>query len=242
MDEQKETGPAKSSSLTIPIAIILAGVIIAGAVYLRGPTGTNNQAQVDQFKVENKDIVIKPVSADDHILGNPNADIVVVEYSDTECPFCKNFHKSMQQLVAEYGKNGKVAWVYRHFPIEQLHSKAAKEAEATECAADVGGKSKFWDYIGKVFEVTPSNDGLDPAELLVIAGNLGLDKTAFQNCLNSGKFTKKIADSIKEAQDAGAQGTPYSVIVDKKGNTYPIDGSVPYADLKSVVDGILKGK
>lgn len=237
-----EQSPRESKqSLAIPIAIVLAGVLIAGAIYLRGPQG-GAVSSTDQLRIEETEITIKPVSAEDHILGNPNADIVVVEYSDTECPFCKSFHFSMERLIGEYGKDGQVAWIYRHFPIEQLHSKALHEAEATECAAEVGGKSKFWNYLNKVFEVTPSNDGLDPAQLLVIAGDLGLDKNSFQNCLNSGKYVDKIKKSVEEAIAAGARGTPYSVVVNKKGETFPIDGAVPYSALKSVIEGLLKGQ
>ncbi len=230
----------KKQNLTMPVAIIIAGILIAGAVYFKG--GTPAQQANNQFAVQNKETKIKPVGADDHILGNPNAELVIVEYSDTECPFCKNFHQTMRQLINEYGKDGKVAWVYRHMPIEQLHSKAIKEAEATECAASIGGKAKFWDYINTVFEVTPSNDGLDLAELPKIAAQLGIDKTAFEKCLSSGQHNAKIKESIAEASIAGAQGTPYSVIISKNGETYPIEGAYPYDALKSIVDGLLKAK
>ena len=71
-------------------------------------------------------------------------------------------------------KMKKVAWVYRHFPISGLHSKSLKEAEATECAANLGGNSKFWEYTNKLYEVTPSNDKLDPKELTNIAKQVGL--------------------------------------------------------------------
>jgi len=101
-----------------------------------------------------------------------NAPVKIVEFSDTECPFCKRFHTTMQQVVKD--SNGQVAWVYRHFPLDQLHSKARKEAEATECAAELGGNEKFWAYLNRLMEVTPANDGLDLAELPVIAAYVGL--------------------------------------------------------------------
>lgn len=236
----EETKQENKSSLAVPVAIVLAGALIAGAVYLQGPTGVKPTAAVNQF-AEKKDAVVKPIGADDHILGSPTADLIVVEYSDTECPFCKNFHSVMQQIISEYGKDGKVAWVYRHMPLEQLHKKAMKEAEATECAAEIGGKAKFWDYINAVFEKTPSNDGLDLAELPKIAKEIGLDVTAFNNCLNSGKYQEKLKQDVKSAIEAGAEGTPYSVILTKNGETYPIPGFVPYTEFKSVIDGILKG-
>ncbi|MEK7567906.1 MAG: thioredoxin domain-containing protein [Patescibacteria group bacterium] len=237
MEENTQT---TKSILTMPVAIIIAGILIAGAVYFKG--GVPNQVVDNQFKVENKKTTLKPVSADDHILGNPDAELVVIEFSDTECPFCKNFHQTMLQLINEYGKDGKVAWVYRHMPIEQLHSKAKKEAEATECAAKIGGKSKFWDYVNAIFEITPSNDGLDLAKLPEIATQIGLNRAEFERCLSSGEFTEKINQSIADASLAGAQGTPYSIIVSKSGETYPVEGAIPYIALKSIVDGLLKGK
>ncbi|MFA6602909.1 MAG: thioredoxin domain-containing protein, partial [Candidatus Shapirobacteria bacterium] len=88
------------------------------------------------------------VTDKDHIRGNKNAAIVLVEYSDYECPFCKNFHSTMQQVAKDYGN--KVAWVYRHYPLP-FHTNAQMEAEAAECVADVGGNDKFWQYTDLVY-------------------------------------------------------------------------------------------
>ncbi|MEK7118005.1 MAG: thioredoxin domain-containing protein [Patescibacteria group bacterium] len=119
-------------------------------------------------------VTLLELRPEDHVLGNTNADVLMVEYSDPECPFCKRFHETMHQVVDHYGKNGNVAWVYRHYPIDQLHSKARKEAEAMECASEQGGNDAFWKYADKLFEVTPSNNGLDAAQLPVIAAMVGL--------------------------------------------------------------------
>jgi len=106
---------------------------------------------------------LRPVSSDDHILGNIDAKIIIVEYSDLECPFCKVFHNTMHQVVEKNNPN--VAWVFRHYPIPQLHPKAFHEAEATECAWEQGGNKVFWKYMDKLFEVTPSNNGLEESML-----------------------------------------------------------------------------
>lgn len=110
-------------------------------------------------------INLDPVTEKDHIAGNPNAELLIVEYSDPECPFCKRFHETMMQVMNEYGKTDKVAWVYRHFPLDSIHSKARKEAEAIECAGELGGNDKFWEYLNKLEEITPANNQLDPALL-----------------------------------------------------------------------------
>ncbi|MBI2630624.1 thioredoxin domain-containing protein [Candidatus Nomurabacteria bacterium] len=112
---------------------------------------------------ESLNLEIKPLSQEDHIVGDINARIIIVEYSDLECPFCKVFHTTMHRVVKDSG--GDVAWVYRHYPILQLHPKAFREAEATECAWEQGGNDAFWKYTDKVFEVTPSNNGLEESLL-----------------------------------------------------------------------------
>ncbi len=225
----------KEQSLSIPIAIVIAGIIIAGAVYVTRsttPTTTNGGPLAQEIN-------IKAVSDKDHIYGNPKAPIVIVEYSDTECPFCKQFHSTMRRIVDEYAKDGKVAWVYRHFPIDQLHSKARKEAEATECANELGGPAKFWEYINRLFEVTPSNDGLDAAELPKIAEEVGLKKADFSSCLLSGRHAATVEAQYQEGVTAGSQGTPYSVLITKKGEKFPIEGAQSYATIKSMIDAIL---
>lgn len=106
---------------------------------------------------------IRPIATDEHLFGNPDAEIVIVEYSDLECPYCKMFHEVMHQVVAEEG--GEVAWIYRHFPMPSLHPMAFLEAEATECAWEQGSNEAFWKYTDKLFEITPSNNGLQRSQL-----------------------------------------------------------------------------
>lgn len=97
-------------------------------------------------------VQIRPVTSTDHIVGNLNAKIVIVEYSDLDCPFCKVFHNTMHQVVKR--NNGDVAWVYRHYPISQLHPNAFKKAEETECAWEQKGNKAFWEYTDKIFGIT----------------------------------------------------------------------------------------
>ena len=147
----------------------------------------------------------------------------------------------MNKIVTTY-KPEEVAWVYRHLPLESLHSKASKEAEATECANKLGGQEKFWAYLDKIFEITPSNNGLDPAFLPKIAEDIGLNRIQFEQCLSSGEFTKLISDSITEATNAGAQGTPFSIVISKSGKKYPINGALPYQSVKQTIDLALSDK
>lgn len=219
------------------MAIVVAGALIAAAVYFGGKapeTYTAGEKQRDQQSAGD----IAPVSDRDHVLGNRNAKVVIVEYSDTECPFCKVFHATMHRIMDSYGE-GEVAWVYRHFPIAELHPHAAKQAEATECAAELGGNTGFWNYIDKLFETTNSNNTLDSAELPRIAQAIGLDVAKFNECLNSGKYTEAIGKAVESAVKAGARGTPYSVAI--SGNKkVVINGAQPYEVVKQTIDSLLK--
>jgi len=158
---------------------------------------------------------MRPVSADDHIYGNPNAEVIAVEYTDLECPFCKKNHFRMKQIVND--SNGRIAWVYRHHPLDNLHSKARKEGEAAECASELGGNKKFWEYVDGIFSITPSNNGLDLSLLPEIAENIGLDRNAFEECLESGKYAEKIEFDFLEAEDTGLYKTPSMGIIQSGG-------------------------
>lgn len=254
--------------LTIPLAIVVAGIVIAGAIFFGGRSGgtTANNKPDAAAQPAAVAVALRDVSAGDHIRGNPDATITLVEYSDTECPFCKVFHGTMQKLMDEYGKNGSLAWVYRHFPLDQLHPKARKEAESAECAGELGGTIAFWSYLDRIFEITPSNNGLDPAELPKIATLLKLDEKKFNECMASGKYAEKIEKDYEDGERAGATGTPFNVLVLKTALTpmqeiaiakiasqsrgsialasdktkITLNGALPYAAIKTILDVVLK--
>ena len=122
----------------------------------------------------------------------------------------------MHKVIDAYGKDGTVSWAYRHLPLDNLHKKARNEAQATECAAKLGGNEKFWSYIDRLMEVTTSNDTLDPAKLPVIAKDVGLDQKAFVSCLSANDEAADIEADYQEAVNAGGNGTPFSIIITKK--------------------------
>jgi len=229
------TNQPQQSKFLVPAAIVIAGAMIAGAVYTGAGsrptvTGNNNQPTPSGKVV--------PISEKDHIRGSRTAEIVILEYSDTECPFCKVYHNTMRQVFSDY--QGRVAWVYRHLPIPQLHAKAQKEAEATECVAELGGNQAFWTYLDKIFETTNSNDSLDPAQLPILAKAVGVDEAAFNACLSSGRYTEAVKQSATEGFAAGARGTPFSLILVDRKAAGTINGAEPIASIKSKLDAILK--
>lgn len=217
--------------------IILLGVVLGGGAASARAVATNPSPSPSAPADDGapRDIVIPAVSSADHIRGAKNGKVVMVEYSDLECPFCKQFHNTLKELITTYPND--VKWVYRNFPLDQLHPKARAEAEAVECAGDQG---KYWEMLDKVFEVTPSNNGLNLDDLPKLAQEVGVKNIAkFNECRTSGKFREKIQKQIDEAVAAGGRGTPYTVVLagDQK---IPLDGAYGIDQLKQIVEQFKK--
>ena len=226
-----------NNQYVLPITIVVAGLLIAGAVFLAGkaqaPTNPNGTPT-------NQAINFRPIDSSDHVLGNPNAAVKVIEYADLECPYCIQFETTMHQVMSYYGQSGQVAWVYRPFPLQQIHSKAPKEAEAAECAADQGGSAAYFSYIDKLYSITPGENNLDPAQLPVIAKDVGLNVDQFNTCLSSGKNAPKVQASYNDAIAAGGQGTPYILItVAGSKDAVPLNGGQPYDSMRAAIDAVL---
>ena len=224
------------SQYVLPLTIVVAGLLIAGAVFLTAKSGTT----VTPNNGTSQAINFRPVDTTDHTLGSPTATVQVIEYADLECPYCKQFQTTMHQVMDYYGQSGNVSWTYRPFPLAQIHSKAPKEAEAAECAADQGGNTAFFAYIDKLYSITPSENGLDLAQLPVIAQDVGLNVTTFNTCLSSGKYATKVQDSYNEAIKAGGTGTPF-ILITKAGSTdaIPLEGAQPYDSMRAAIDAVL---
>lgn len=219
----------QENKFLIPLAVIVAGALVAGAVMFRDKTPGTNPDTVAQ------DIVIEPLSASDHIFGNPNAPIVMITFSDIDCPFCKTFDVTMRRLMDTYGKDGKIAWVYRQFPLDSLHPNARLKAEATECVSALSNNETFWKYLETLFEKTDET----VTDLPAIAADLGVDKGAFEKCLADGTYKQAVEDDVQAAMAAGGRGTPYTVILTPDGEKTPLGGALPYEQLEQVIKTFL---
>ncbi|MFA7193335.1 MAG: thioredoxin domain-containing protein [Candidatus Paceibacterota bacterium] len=227
------------NKLFVPISILVAGLIIAGAVFFTQDSRAPGAPTDEETPVQ---VEVKPVTSDDHIIGDMNAEIVIVEYSDFECPFCANFHKTMDQIMTEYGPTGKVAWVYRHFPLDQIHKEARPAAEASECVANLGGNDAFWNYSKLLFANAPTSLSTD--NLKSNAVSLGIDEAAFTSCVDEGKFRDRVEDNYQSGMELAKNdrnfGTPYSVVITKKdGAQITIPGAQSYSVLKQLIDAVL---
>lgn len=231
--------------INAPTAIIVAGALIAIAIIFTGDSrgGGNQQAAAghgQHMEQEAPAPALPPLTEDDHIIGSPDAPIIFVEYSDLECPFCKRYHETLNRVMEEYGEDGTVAWVYRHFPLDSIHPKARTEAEATECAAELGGNEGFWNYTNRLFEVSPTNNGLDLALLPQIAVEVGLDEADFTACLESGRHAQTVEDHLQGGIAAGVRSTPSSFILLQDGTAAPLPaGAQPFATIQGIVEEVL---
>ena len=193
------------------------------------PDQVEGKLTEDQFKK------IIPVSDKDRILGSKDADIIMIEYSDFECPFCEKFHPTAKQAMEEY--KGKIAWVYRHYPLT-FHPRALPSANAAECVANLVGNDAFWKFSDTVFGNQTkylTDEGLLEAAVLA-----GARKADFSSCFADEKYKADIDASMQGGADAGITGTPGTFLINKKGEAWLVPGAVPYTTLKSMIDEALK--
>jgi len=237
-----------SNSLGIPIAIVISAIIIGGAIYFSS-SSPSAPTTLDATGADEGMPTIEPITEDDHIRGNPNAPIMLVEYSDYDCPFCRIFHDTMNRVMLEYGTDGDVAWAFRHFPIDSLHPDAPKIAEASECVAELGGNDAFWtfsDALNDSREITYGTNGqvtavepTDMSRLSEFAATAGVDQGQFELCYNSDKYSDVIAADVNAAIAAGGTGTPYTVVLVGDQVIGTINGAQPYAQVKQNIEGLL---
>ena len=235
----------KQASLTPPSIdeAELAKKIDAGIErYVQKQREAREQARAEQARLAAaKAKNVRRVSKTrDHIRGNPSAKVSLIEYSDFECPFCKRFHPTAKKLIEAYG--GKVNWVYRHFPLSFHNPGAQKEAEAAECAAEVGGNDAFWKYADLIYQRTHSNGKGFPLNGLVpLAKEIGLDKGKFQACLDGGKMAARVAEDSNEGVRIGITGTPGNVLLNNETGAVVLKpGALPFEAMKGEIDHLLK--
>ena len=198
----------------------------------------NQAAEEARRRVEK----VRPVDPDrDHLYGNPAAPISLIEYSDFECPYCKRFHPTARALVDNSG--GRVNWVYRHFPLAFHNPMAQREAEASECAAELGGNDAFWRFADTLYERTASNGKWMPGgDLGALAAEIGLDRTAFEACLESGRHAERVKKDYETGIALGISGTPGNLLRDNEtGKVLVRAGALPLARMQASVDELVKG-
>lgn len=239
--ENTPTPSAEKQLFSTPAAILLSGVLIAGAllyalVYVPGKGGAQPGTTGG---TQNGAVTTMALTASDHIRGDAKtADLTLIEFSDLECPYCSQFHPVMQKIKNDYGD--KVAWVYRHFPLSQIHPDALPAAIASECVASAKGNDAFWRFADGVFA---NQQRIGSALYRELAGKEGIAAADLDACITKAESTTAIQEQFNQAVAAGGQGTPFTVIIDKKGKILGVfPGAVQYAQAKAQLDALLASK
>lgn len=220
------------SELSPSFAILASGILIAGAiVFVNFYSPARVTVPLDSDSANNT-LSIRPPLPEEHWRGSAEAQVVLVEFSDFQCPYCSSIHPTLKRIVEE--SNGKVAWVYRHFPLESIHPQARPAAVASECVAEQLGQNGFWAFADKLF----ANQGsLSATYYAQVAGELGADPGLFASCVASGKYETAVDNSYNEAVQNGGQGTPFTVVV-KGDKQHPLNGALPYEQIQAVISAL----
>ncbi len=219
----------KRETWLIPGAIIAAGLVLSLGIYINRIHDVEGSAKADIT-------LMRPVTLQDHIVGNPSAPVILVEYADIDSNYSKSFQQTLEQLMAEYAEGGKVAWVYRHLPLIDQHIHAAEHAEAAECIASLGDSNIFYRFIDALNSAAPGDLQFDPKNYDSVVSSLGILPESFNACLRAHTFQKKVGDDFQNGIAIGAGGSPFSVLLVKGQKPITINGALPYDGLKKIID------
>ncbi|NBD74359.1 thioredoxin domain-containing protein [Patescibacteria group bacterium] len=232
-------------SLLIALSILVAGLGIAGAIFLTQSApegslaaGVENARQVaddrqppEPQQPEGDPTLVTPPSEEDHVYGEPDAPITLIEFSDLECVFCARVHPTLKAVVDESG--GEVNWVYRHFPLGQIHPQALPGAYAAECLAEYGGTEAFWDYIDAILL---NEEPLGEETYRTYARAAGASEEDVLACIEDERYEPLVAEHMQNAVAAGFSGTPFIIARNQAGEVRTIRGAVPREQIEAAID------
>ncbi len=237
----KPSLPAKHSFL-LGLLISIGVISVIANIFFIGASLKDNQAKAQPSVVENNPTQPSPanqpsqptpavqnfvITQANHVRGNFEAPITLVEFSDFECPYCESHYPTLKKILNDYPD--KVRLVYKHFPLP-FHQNAQKAAEASECAGEQG---KFWEYHDKLFE-SLTEQGYSLENFKKWAREIGLNGQKFDSCLAAGKYAQKVQVEAQEGVARGVNGTPATFV-----NGRLVSGAVPYETFKQIIDQIL---
>lgn len=245
---------AKFLFTSVQGSILLAAMIISSAILLSGgnlkikaadsPKNDKVAVQAVAPVPAAQPVPSAPVRVDisnSPVLGDKNAALTLVEFSDYECPFCKkSFDELLPELKRNYISTGKLRLVYKNLPLS-FHQNAAKEAEAALCARDQGGDTAYFKYHDAIFtKTTGGGTGIALDQLPVLAKGIGVNVTKFQKCLDDNKFKAQVDKDLAEAQKVGANGTP-TWFLGKTSSNDSVEGTImvgaqPFSAFKAAID------
>ena len=240
MTEEKEgsTITIKKNDLWKYSTFLLLIVVLVGVIFLfKGDANTGGTGSaVDTGEDNQAPINAKAlIEENDPVLGNADAEITIIEFSDFQCPYCaRAFEGAITDFKnSDYFKNGDVNLVYKQFPLNSIHPYAQKAGEASLCAQEQG---KFWEMHDKLFT---NQVALTVSDLKQYASQLGLNTAQFNSCLDDSKYRTEVSKESAQAQSAGGSGTPFFVIVNiATGDATAVSGAYPWATFEAAIQSI----
>lgn len=234
-------------AFSLAISTFLVGMLLNKVLYLEKELKDRTSqvtAQTAQPQAEpTEDTTPKQVSVDDDaVMGEKNAKVTLIEFSDYECPFCKRyFDDTYEQVKKEYVDTGKIKYVYRDLALSFHDPLATLEAVAANCARAQGDDTIYFQYHDEVFKKTKSNgNGLTEADLDTIALDLGLDVASFSVCVKDENNKEEVRKDVADAGAVGATGTPTFFIGKSTDNGIitgtKLVGAQPFSEFKRVID------
>lgn len=237
----------KYQPLYTPIAIFLGGLSIAAAIFVTGGLNGSSNVAGEAVPTDSGEPQFATVSVDDDpVMGEADAPVTIIEFSDFECPYCKTFHdETLPQIKEVYIDTGKVKFVFRDLPLSFHDPAATKEALAANCARDQGGDTAYFMYHDEIFARTPGNgEGMKEADYKAAADKLNLDSSALLKCVKDAKFQEEIANDLVNAENYGAGGTPSFFIgrSDPSGSFEGqlVSGAQPFESFQQIIDALLE--
>lgn len=221
-------GLAISAIIGLGFVVAKGGIVTSTPTVVAGGNNPTPSPTVDPSTGEPPMVLSAQVDDSDHILGPKNAKVTLVEYADFECPFCKRFKPTLEQALKDFPND--VRLVYRHYPLTMIHPRAQKSAEASECAAKLGGNDAFWKMHDELMAATDLSD----TAIQAMGKKLGLNEGQFNSCLSSGEMANLVSADVQTGDASGVQGTP-STFVNGKG----VSGALPYESLKAEIQAAL---
>ena len=209
--------------------------------YIKRQEESQAAARAEEARLANERVKnVRRVASRDHIYGNPDAPVSLIEYSDFECPFCKQFHSTAMEIVDAYA--GKVNWIYRHFPLVMHNPGAQKQAEASECVRQLGGNDAFWKFTNAIYNRTLSNgNGFPLSQLAPLGREIGVNDKQLQECIDSGKYAPRVQEDLEEGSQIGVTGTPASILIHNvTGEVILKVGAQPLDAFKPDIDKLLE--
>lgn len=229
-------------SIGVAVVSLIGFIILMMAIGLNGNNSKSAVANIDNTnQVDNTDQKVANVNSNpvaeeeptptapnltgnEIILGDKNAPITVISFTDFQCPYCSRWHETMAKIVKDFP--GKVKWVYKHFPLESIHPYAMQSSESVECAGEQG---KYWEFVNEIFA---NQDKFNAEYFNTAAKKIGLNVNKFKTCVSEGKYKEKVKADQQTGLDIGIRGTPGNFV-----GGYYLPGAQPYETVAQIING-----